>query len=138
MFYHLFQFIYSLLPADPGTLISPTFGSPLGTRRDNLTIPNITISESLERSLYHGGSLLTETDCIEGRKACFECLLKQILLVRDAPTNVGSAVLTPGEEVFSPIFPPHFAFLLFIHISVPLFYLYLFTVFNVRLHFTEF
>ena len=87
----------------------------MGTKRDNLTNPNITVSESLERSLYHGGSFLTEADCIEGRKACFECLLKQILLVRDAPKNVGSAVLTPGEEVLCPFFLPSLHLFLFLY-----------------------
>ena len=99
-------------------------GYSLGPRRDILANPNINITESLERSLYHGGSVLTESDCTEGRKACFDCMLRQILLVRDSPNNIGSAVLTPGEEVRTyirlnfllfPLFIDLFSNLIFIH-----------------------
>ena len=52
-----------------------------------------------EMSLYHGGSILTEAENFEGKKACFECLLKQMLAVKGAPGNVGGALVEAGEEV---------------------------------------
>jgi hypothetical protein len=55
--------------------------------------------EDWDRNLYHGGSVLTENDCIEGRKACYECLLKQIMAVKSSPSNLGGTMLLSGEEV---------------------------------------
>ena len=74
--------------------------SPLGTRYENAYQGNSSSqSQSLERTLYHGGSVLSESDCLEGRKACFDCLLKNILLVKESPYNIGGALLSAGEEV---------------------------------------
>jgi hypothetical protein len=55
--------------------------------------------ETWNLSLYHGGSVLTEGELLEGKKACFDCLLKQILAVRGTPGNIGGAVIAPGDEV---------------------------------------
>jgi hypothetical protein len=55
--------------------------------------------ETWNLSLYHGGSVLSEGELLEGKKACFDCLLKQILAVRGTPGNIGGAVIAPGDEV---------------------------------------
>jgi hypothetical protein len=43
--------------------------------------------------------VLSEGELLEGKKACFDCLLKQILAVRGTPGNIGGAVIAPGDEV---------------------------------------
>ena len=57
--------------------------------------------ETWNLSLYHGGSVLSESELLEGKKACFDCLLKQILAVRGTPGNIGGAVIAPGDEVIA-------------------------------------
>ena len=57
--------------------------------------------ETWNLSLYHGGSVLSESELLEGKKACFDCLLKQILAVWGTPGNIGGAVIAPGDEVIA-------------------------------------
>ena len=93
-----FFYLILLLCLDLGSGSSMSTSSPLGTRYENAYQGNSS-SQSLERTLYHGGSVLSESDCLEGRKACFDCLLKNILLVKESPYNIGGALLSEGEEV---------------------------------------
>lgn len=64
--------------------------SPFGAR-DN--------KENWNINLYHGGSHITEAEKLEGRRICFECLLRQILSVKGASSSIGGAIIAPGDEV---------------------------------------
>ena len=64
--------------------------SPFGARENK---------ENWNLNLYHGGSNMTEAEKLEGRRICFECLLRQIMSVKGASSNVGSAIIAPGDEV---------------------------------------
>lgn len=37
--------------------------------------------------LYHSGSILTGSDCEEGKKACYNCLLKEIIHIKNDSVN---------------------------------------------------
>ena len=37
-----------------------------------------------DRGLYHGGALLSDADCADGRRACYECFLRLLRTVRTA------------------------------------------------------
>ena len=63
-----------------------------------------TSKETWNLNLYHGGSVLSEGELLEGKRACFDCLLKQILAVRGTPGNIGGAVIVPGDEVCEPCY----------------------------------
>ena len=64
--------------------------SPFGARENK---------ENWNLNLYHGGSNITEAEKVEGRRICYECLLRQIMSVKGASSNVGSAIIAPGDEV---------------------------------------
>ena len=61
--------------------------------------------ENWNFNLYHGGSTITEAEKLEGRRICFECLLRQILSLKSASSSIGGAIIAPGDEVKDQFIP---------------------------------
>jgi hypothetical protein len=61
------------------------------------------IRDDLDVGLYHSGSMLTGSDCEEGKKACYNCLLKEIIHVKN---DIISKDITNASEreIDNPLF----------------------------------